>query len=151
MCSGVSSVLSGFQCLARCPSWRKKQRSDLGTVQIILASGGIRALPRVVPPTHLIRQRRDPALRSDRMTSILRNVPLLAVLAHGIIGASLVWDKALLKNRGTKNLVSYVFWLGSLSLFGVALVPCRYKSAGAGVIWYRRLPECATGQSSFWR
>ncbi len=68
------------------------------------------------------------------MDSILKNGPLLAVLAHGIIGASLVWDKVLLKNPGTKNLVSYVFWLGSLSVFGVVLVPFGYKSASLGLM-----------------
>lgn len=68
------------------------------------------------------------------MIPTIRNGPLLAVLAHGIIGASLVWDKVLLKNPGTKNLVSYVFWLGALSVFGVVLVPFGYKSASMGLM-----------------
>jgi len=57
----------------------------------------------------------------DLIHSFASNGALLAVLAHGMIGVSLVWDKVLLKNRGTKNLYSYVFWLGSLSVLGVAL------------------------------
>lgn len=68
------------------------------------------------------------------MIPTIRNGPLLAVLGHGIIGASLVWDKVLLKNPGTKNLVSYVFWLGALSLFGVVLVPFGYKSSPVGLM-----------------
>ena len=53
---------------------------------------------------------------------------LMAVIAHGLVGISLVWDKVLLKNPGTKNLYSYVFWLGSISIFGVVLVAFGYKS-----------------------
>lgn len=68
---------------------------------------------------------------------------LMAILAHGLIGISLVWDKVLLKNPGTQNLFSYVFWLGAMSVFGVCLVPFGYNSPsfhltllafGAGVI-----------------
>lgn len=68
------------------------------------------------------------------MHDLLKNGPLFALIAHGIIGISLVWDKVLLKRPGTKNLFSYVFWLGSLSVFGVVLVPFGYKSASFGVI-----------------
>lgn len=68
------------------------------------------------------------------MDSILRNGPLFAVIAHGLIGISLVWDKVLLKRSGTKNLFSYVFWLGSLSVFGVVLVPFGYKPASLGLM-----------------
>jgi len=35
---------------------------------------------------------------------------------------SLVWDKVLLRQPQTRNLVSYVFWLGAISVFGVVLV-----------------------------
>jgi uncharacterized membrane protein len=48
---------------------------------------------------------------------------LLAIIAHGLIGISLVWDKVLLKRRGTQNLISYVFWLGAISIFGLVLIP----------------------------
>jgi drug/metabolite transporter (DMT)-like permease len=58
-----------------------------------------------------------------------KNGILIAVIAHGMIGASLVWDKILMKRPGTRNLFSYVFWLGALSVFGVVLVPFGYKSA----------------------
>jgi len=63
-----------------------------------------------------------------------RNGALMAVIAHGLIGASLVWDKVLLKRRGTKNLFSYVFWLGAMSVFGVILVPFGYHSPNIGVM-----------------
>lgn len=68
---------------------------------------------------------------------------LMAITAHGLIGLSLIWDKVLLSHPGTKNLFSYVFWLGSMSVFGVALVPFGYNSPsfpiaalafGAGVV-----------------
>lgn len=72
-----------------------------------------------------------------------KNGVLMAITAHGLIGLSLIWDKVLLNNPGTKNLFSYVFWLGSMSVFGVILVPFGYNSPsfkiaalafGAGVL-----------------
>lgn len=62
------------------------------------------------------------------MLDIFKNGVFLAVIAHGLIGISLIWDKVLLKRPGTKNLFSYVFWLGSISVFGVLLVPFGYNS-----------------------
>jgi drug/metabolite transporter (DMT)-like permease len=59
---------------------------------------------------------------------LVRNGVFMAILAQALIGISLVWDKVLLNNPGTKNLFSYVFWLGSLSVFGVVLVPFGYNS-----------------------
>lgn len=53
---------------------------------------------------------------------------LIAVIAHGLIGASLVWDKVLLQKRGTKNLASFVFWLGAISFFGLALIPFGFQA-----------------------
>jgi hypothetical protein len=58
----------------------------------------------------------------------------MAVIAHGSIGLSLVWDKVLLQRPGTRNLFSYVFWLGAMSVFGVLLVPFGYKTPGFGVL-----------------
>lgn len=68
------------------------------------------------------------------MLAFLMNGIFVAIIAHGLIGISLIWDKVLLKNPGTKNLFSYVFWLGSLSIFGVLLLPFGYKSAPLTVI-----------------
>lgn len=62
------------------------------------------------------------------LPDFLKNAAFVAILAQGLIGASLVWDKVLLNNPGTKNLFSYVFWLGSMSVFGVLLVPFGYNS-----------------------
>jgi len=59
----------------------------------------------------------------------------MAIVAHGLIGISLLWDKVLLKRRGTRNLFSYVFWLGAMSVFGVILVPFGYNSPSFTVIW----------------
>jgi uncharacterized membrane protein len=55
--------------------------------------------------------------------SFFHNGILIAVIAHGLIGASLVWDKVLLRRPHTSSLLSYVFWLGSMSVFGLALIP----------------------------
>jgi drug/metabolite transporter (DMT)-like permease len=64
----------------------------------------------------------------------VKNGVLIAIVAHGLIGISLVWDKVLLKRRGTQNLYSYVFWLGAISIFGLLLLPFGYKSPKIGVI-----------------
>jgi drug/metabolite transporter (DMT)-like permease len=47
----------------------------------------------------------------------------IAIIAHGLIGASLVWDKVLLRRPETTNLPAYVFWLGFISIFGLLLIP----------------------------
>jgi drug/metabolite transporter (DMT)-like permease len=52
---------------------------------------------------------------------------LVAGIAHALVGISLVWDKVLLNRPLTKNLVSYVFWLGAISIFGLALLPFGFK------------------------
>ncbi|HZQ19979.1 MAG TPA: EamA family transporter [Terriglobales bacterium] len=64
----------------------------------------------------------------EALFDFVKNGVFVAVIAHGLIGISLVWDKVLLKRPGTKNLFSYVFWLGSMSVFGVLLVPFGYRS-----------------------
>lgn len=55
---------------------------------------------------------------------------LIAIIAHGLIGISLVWDKGLLKRKGTQNLPSYVFWLGAISIFGLILMPFGFRWPG---------------------
>jgi len=59
---------------------------------------------------------------------------VIAVLAHGLIGLSLVWDKVLLNRRGTQNLFGYVFWLGAISIFGVVLFFFGYRNPELWVI-----------------
>lgn len=68
------------------------------------------------------------------MFDFAKNGVLIAIVAHGLIGVSLVWDKILLKTPGTKNLLGYVFWLGAISVFGVVLVPFGYRNAHLWVI-----------------
>jgi drug/metabolite transporter (DMT)-like permease len=68
------------------------------------------------------------------MLAIAKNGVLIAIIAHGLIGISLVWDKVLLKQRGTQNLFSYVFWLGAISIFGLILIPLGYKTPRPSVI-----------------
>ncbi len=60
----------------------------------------------------------------------VRNGILIAVIAHSLIGISLVWDKVLLRRPETKNLLSYVFWLGFISIFGLALIPFGFRAPG---------------------
>jgi uncharacterized membrane protein len=57
------------------------------------------------------------------LKSFFDNGILIAIVAHALIGGSLVWDKVLLKRRGMQNLASYVFWLGAISIFGLLLIP----------------------------
>jgi uncharacterized membrane protein len=57
----------------------------------------------------------------------IKNGIFIAIIAHGLIGISLVWDKVLLRQPETKNLISYVFWLGALSVFGLVLIPFGFK------------------------
>ncbi|HZU24055.1 MAG TPA: EamA family transporter [Bryobacteraceae bacterium] len=64
---------------------------------------------------------------------IVLNGVLIAIVAHGLIGASLVWDKVLLKRRGPQNLLSYVFWLGAISVFGLVLIPFGFKMPSLGL------------------
>jgi len=65
----------------------------------------------------------------------LKDGAFVAIIAHGLLGISLVWDKVLLKSPGTQNLFSYVFWLGAMSVFGVLLVPFGYNSPPFHLIW----------------
>ena len=64
----------------------------------------------------------------------IKNGAFMAIIAHGLIGISLLWDKILLKRPGTRNLFSYVFWLGAMSVFGVILVPFGYQSPPMAVM-----------------
>src|SRR5579884_885089 len=61
------------------------------------------------------------------LKGVALNGVLIAIIAHGLIGISLVWDKVLLVRRGTQNLLSYVFWLGAISIFGLLLIPFGFR------------------------
>ena len=65
--------------------------------------------------------------------AVFHNGVFIAIIAHGLIGISLVWDKILLKQPQTKNLSSYVFWLGFISVFGLCLIPFGYTFPGWGL------------------
>jgi drug/metabolite transporter (DMT)-like permease len=56
------------------------------------------------------------------------------VVAHALIGGSLVWDKILLRQPQTKNLLSYIFWLGFISIFGLCLIPFGFHIPSVKVI-----------------
>ncbi len=49
---------------------------------------------------------------------ILENGILIAVVAHAVVGITLVWDKILLQQTEKQSVVNYVFWLGAISVFG---------------------------------
>ena len=65
--------------------------------------------------------------------AVFKSGYFVAIIAHGLIGVSLVWDKILLKQPQTKNLASYVFWLGFISVFGLCLIPFGYRFPGWGI------------------
>ena len=50
--------------------------------------------------------------------NFLDNGVLIAIIAHAMVGLSLVWDKVLLTQRNTPSVVNYVFWLGIIGIFG---------------------------------
>lgn len=69
------------------------------------------------------------------LESLALNGILIAIIAHGFVGISLLWDKALLQKQSTQSLASYVFWLGAISIFGLLLIPFGFhmpsgKTAG---------------------
>jgi drug/metabolite transporter (DMT)-like permease len=59
--------------------------------------------------------------------AFVENGILVAIIAHGLIGISLVWDKILLRRPQTTNLISFVFWLGLISIFGLLLIPFGFR------------------------
>src|ERR1700757_2486383 len=74
---------------------------------------------------------------------LLSNGVLIAIVAHGLIGVSLIWDKILLQQPATRSLANYVFWLGAISIFGLLLIPFGFHlpsartaalAAGAGAV-----------------
>jgi drug/metabolite transporter (DMT)-like permease len=64
----------------------------------------------------------------------LQSGVVIAIIAHGLIGISLVWDKVLLTQPETRNLLSYVFWLGAISIFGLVLIPFGFRLPSFGTI-----------------
>jgi uncharacterized membrane protein len=58
----------------------------------------------------------------------------IGAIAHTLIGVSLVWDKVLLCRRETRNVVSYVFWLGFLSFLGVGVAAFGFRLPALRII-----------------
>lgn len=67
------------------------------------------------------------------LKAIAGNGALIAVLGHGLVGLSLVWDKVLLGRRTATNVVSYVFWMGAMSVLALALLPFGFVMPKASV------------------
>jgi drug/metabolite transporter (DMT)-like permease len=60
---------------------------------------------------------------------------LIAILAHTVIGLSLIWDKVLLERPETRNIINYIFWLGAMSILGCLLIPFGFHWPGLKVFW----------------
>jgi drug/metabolite transporter (DMT)-like permease len=68
---------------------------------------------------------------------------LIAIIAHCLIGISLIWDKILLEETASQSVTNYVFWLGAMSVFGSILavfgmklppLPVTLIAFGAGIL-----------------
>lgn len=66
--------------------------------------------------------------------AFVHNGIIIAIIAHGLIGITLLWDKILLRQPETRNLVSYVFWLGFISILGLVLIPFGFEVPAPSVI-----------------
>lgn len=73
--------------------------------------------------------RAAPGRASRRLVDMgfIHNGVFIAIIGHGLIGISLVWDKVLLRRPEMRNVPSYVFWLGVLSVLGLALIPFGFQ------------------------
>lgn len=61
------------------------------------------------------------------MFSWIRHGAFIAAVAQSLIGISLVWDKVLLREPRIGDLLNYVFWLGAISIFGLAVIPFGFS------------------------
>jgi drug/metabolite transporter (DMT)-like permease len=61
---------------------------------------------------------------------LLENGVFIAIVAHALIGISLVWDKILLRQPKLGDVVNYVFWLGAMSVLGLCLIPFGFHIPG---------------------
>lgn len=67
------------------------------------------------------------------LKAIAGNGVLMAILGHGLVGLSLIWDKVLLGRRTATNVASYVFWMGAMSILALALLPFGFEMPKANV------------------
>lgn len=66
---------------------------------------------------------------------LVQNGFFIAIVAHSLIGASLVWDKVLLVRIQSQSVVNYVFWLGAMSILGLILMAFGFHMPAARVAW----------------
>ena len=66
--------------------------------------------------------------------SLIENGLFIAVIAHTLLGVSLVWDKILLGQPKLGDVVNYVFWLGAMSVLGLCLIPFGFHLPTAEVV-----------------
>jgi drug/metabolite transporter (DMT)-like permease len=76
---------------------------------------------------------RDFAVDDDASSgsNLKMNGVFIAIAAHALVGVSLIWDKVLLKRPRMQSLISYVFWLGAISIFGLLLIPFGFYMPNA--------------------
>ena len=65
---------------------------------------------------------------------VLESGIFIAIVAHFLIGASLVWDKILLGETEKQSVVNYVFWLGAISIFGCIVGAFGMKMPSVGLL-----------------
>ncbi|HSU33886.1 MAG TPA: EamA family transporter [Bryobacteraceae bacterium] len=65
---------------------------------------------------------------------VLESGIFIAIVAHFLIGASLVWDKVLLGETEKQSVVNYVFWLGAISIFGCIVGAFGMKMPSVGML-----------------
>jgi drug/metabolite transporter (DMT)-like permease len=65
---------------------------------------------------------------------ILESGVFIAIVAHFLVGASLVWDKILLKETKQQSVINYVFWLGAISIFGCIVGVFGMKLPSIGIL-----------------
>lgn len=65
---------------------------------------------------------------------VLESGIFIAIVAHFLIGASLVWDKILLKETEQQSVINYVFWLGAISVFGCIVGAFGMKMPTPGLL-----------------
>src|SRR5215469_496529 len=59
---------------------------------------------------------------------------VIAIVAHFLIGASLLWDKILLKQTNTQGVVNFVFWMGAISIFGCIVGVFGFRLPSPGML-----------------
>lgn len=142
--AGAVSVTSPV--LNRCTQIAERERLSTGKTAFLVAhvalATPLAAVTLVVVQTLYLREKPQHhervamilnLLSLPKPLTFLTNGIFVAIIAQGLIGISLVWDKILLQRTATKSLPNYVFWLGAMSVLGVLLIPFGFRLPSAGL------------------